>query len=140
MREDDWTPRQRVSAAEIEAAKSPKGGWTYAQLNAWGVPTPPPRGWKDRLIAFDGIAATDSASARSVSDLLDNPGQRLISGEPFGVEGHLDIDPVKLLRKVVMAVINAGHASCLNEFPDVLAYFKARMPSPAGGVSTECRD
>lgn len=32
--------------AEIEAARSPAGGWTRATLAGWGVPWPPPKGWK----------------------------------------------------------------------------------------------
>jgi len=127
---ENWTPRRRVTAAEIDAAKTPKGGWTYAQFAQWGVPTPPPKGWKERLLAFDDAEGFIAASApKSLVEALDNPGSRLIDGEPFGVQGQLDVDPAKILHKVVMAVINAGHASCLYEFPDVLAYFKARMPT-----------
>lgn len=33
-----------------------------------------------------------------------------------------------LLGKVVLAVVEAGHASCLYEFPEVLAYFGAALP------------
>lgn len=33
----------------IDEHRTPSGGWTSAQLAAWGVPWPPPRGWKDRL-------------------------------------------------------------------------------------------
>ena len=40
-----------VSFADIEAAKTPRGGWTRAQLHAWGVPWPPPKGWKQALVA-----------------------------------------------------------------------------------------
>jgi hypothetical protein len=36
--------------AEIEAAKTPRGGWTRAQLAAWGIPWPPPKGWRQALI------------------------------------------------------------------------------------------
>jgi hypothetical protein len=39
-----------VTAAEIEAAKTVRGGWTRAQLAVWGVPWPPPKGWKKKLI------------------------------------------------------------------------------------------
>jgi hypothetical protein len=39
------------TAAEIEAAKTPRGGWTRATLAEWGVDWPPRRGWKKRLIA-----------------------------------------------------------------------------------------
>ena len=53
---------------------------------------------------------------------------QLIDGEPFGVDGDLDVNPAKLLRKVVSAVISAGHASDLYEFPEVLAFFGARLP------------
>jgi hypothetical protein len=37
------------TAEEIEAGRSPAGGWTRAQLAQWGVPWPPPKGWKARL-------------------------------------------------------------------------------------------
>ena len=38
------------SAEEIEAAKTPAGGWTKAQLAEWGVSWPPKHGWKKRLL------------------------------------------------------------------------------------------
>ena len=34
---------------EIERARTPRGGWTRAQLAAWGVPWPPPNGWRKAL-------------------------------------------------------------------------------------------
>jgi len=34
---------------EIRAARTPKGGWTAAQLAEWGVKWPPPAGWRKRL-------------------------------------------------------------------------------------------
>ena len=40
----------KVSAAEIEAARSPRGGWTRATLAGWGVPWPPPSGWLRALL------------------------------------------------------------------------------------------
>jgi hypothetical protein len=45
------------TAAEIEAVRTPAGGWTRVQLEQWGVSWPPPRGWKDRLL---GIPETPS--------------------------------------------------------------------------------
>ena len=36
--------------AEIEAAKTPSGGWTREQLARWGVPWPPPKGWRQCLM------------------------------------------------------------------------------------------
>jgi hypothetical protein len=38
-----------VSPEEIHAAMTPRGGWTRAQLATWGVPWPPPSGWKKQL-------------------------------------------------------------------------------------------
>lgn len=43
---------KRVTNEEVEAARSPKGGWTRATLAKWGVPWPPPRGWR-RVITLD---------------------------------------------------------------------------------------
>ncbi|HEY3691113.1 MAG TPA: hypothetical protein VGL46_12540 [Pseudonocardiaceae bacterium] len=37
------------SPDEIEAARTPAGGFTRAQLAAWGVAWPPPKGWKKEL-------------------------------------------------------------------------------------------
>jgi hypothetical protein len=39
----------RVSPEEVEAARSPRGGWTRATLAAWDVPWPPPAGWRRAL-------------------------------------------------------------------------------------------
>lgn len=36
---------------EIKAAMTPEGGWTKETLAKWGVPWPPPKGWKAALIA-----------------------------------------------------------------------------------------
>lgn len=38
----------KVTRAEIEAAKK-HGGWTRDVLARWGVPWPPPRGWRREL-------------------------------------------------------------------------------------------
>jgi hypothetical protein len=42
----------RPTRREIEAAKTANGGWTKAQLAEWGVPWPPPPGWKKRLLGL----------------------------------------------------------------------------------------
>lgn len=34
------------SPEQIEAAKTRRGGWTRATLASWGVPWPPPKGWR----------------------------------------------------------------------------------------------
>ena len=35
---------------EIEDARTPKGGWTKKTLAEWGIPWPPTKGWRQRLI------------------------------------------------------------------------------------------
>jgi hypothetical protein len=42
--------RMLPAADEIEAARSPAGGWSRDQLAAWGVSWPPPKGWKAELL------------------------------------------------------------------------------------------
>jgi hypothetical protein len=39
-----------VSHEEIEAGRSPAGGFTRKQLAAWGVSWPPPAGWLNALL------------------------------------------------------------------------------------------
>jgi hypothetical protein len=41
----------QITAAEIEAAKSERGGWNKETLAKWGIAWPPKRGWRKRLIA-----------------------------------------------------------------------------------------
>jgi 5-methylcytosine-specific restriction endonuclease McrA len=45
----------RYTEAEIEALKTPAGGWKRKTLEKLGVPWPPPKGWKKALIAGDPI-------------------------------------------------------------------------------------
>lgn len=51
---DDPTPdgvyAPAPSPEEVAAAAtSPRGGWSAKQLAAWGVPWPPPKGWREDL-------------------------------------------------------------------------------------------
>lgn len=41
---------KQISEQEIESKKTTLGGWTKKQLEEWGVPWPPPKGWKEKLI------------------------------------------------------------------------------------------
>ena len=95
-----------MTAEEIEAGRSEKGGFTKAQLASWGIPWPPPPGWKERL-------------------MQDGP------SEPLKSPIRPDHCPHELLRKVVLAVVEKGHASDFYEFPDVLEYFGAQLPCRA---------
>ena len=50
--EDDRTPLTRK---QIELGRTPRGGFTRAQLTEWGVPWPPPKGWLQALLRGDPI-------------------------------------------------------------------------------------
>lgn len=41
-----------ITHHQIEAFKTERGGWTKDQLAEWGVPWPPPKGWKAKIVAF----------------------------------------------------------------------------------------
>jgi hypothetical protein len=45
------------SEEEIEKARIPQGGWTRKQLAEWGVPWPPPKGWKSQLARQPDLAS-----------------------------------------------------------------------------------
>lgn len=40
-----------MTAEEIDAKRSPRGGWTAKTLAEWGISWPPPRGWRKALLA-----------------------------------------------------------------------------------------
>ena len=39
-----------LTLEEIEAARTPNGGWTRETLASWGIPWPPPKGWRKDLV------------------------------------------------------------------------------------------
>lgn len=41
----------KLTPEEIDAKRSPRGGWTRETLAGWGIPWPPPTGWRRALIA-----------------------------------------------------------------------------------------
>ncbi|MFE2159898.1 hypothetical protein ACFW9M_19020 [Streptomyces lydicus] len=49
------------SPEEVEAARTPAGGWKRDQIAAWGVPWPPPKGWKEELAERWKAARHDGA-------------------------------------------------------------------------------
>jgi hypothetical protein len=67
MSADEQAAHEAEWRKRIAAAKSPGGSWSRATLAQWGVPWPPPRGWKEALIAGrpipvrHGLAATPAA-------------------------------------------------------------------------------
>lgn len=52
------------SREEIEAGKSSKGGFTRKQLAAWGVPWPPPKGWRRTLERGDVVQCREHQSSK----------------------------------------------------------------------------
>lgn len=50
----DDGPRNHTERV-ILAARSSAGGWTSSTLAAWGVPWPPPAGWRAQLVASDAL-------------------------------------------------------------------------------------
>jgi hypothetical protein len=102
----------KMTAEEIEAGRSEAGGYTKAQLAMWGVPWPPPKGWKEALLSG-------------------TPMERAM--QPSAVRATMDAND--LLRQVVLAVIDHGHASDLYDYPDVLAYFGSQMPADRGAAA-----
>jgi hypothetical protein len=49
-----------LTEADIEAGKSQRGGFTREQLAAWGVPWPPPKGWRATLTTQTGTVSADA--------------------------------------------------------------------------------
>lgn len=103
----------KLSAEEIDAARSAKGGFDRATLAAWGVPWPPPMGWRQMLIDGAPIPqpGVDGVSATAVKP----------SACP----------EAKLLHQVVMAVIEAGQGDILKGIHDLNVYYGSELPTVA---------
>ena len=56
------------SPEQIEAAKTPGGGWDRKTLADWGVRWPPPKGWKKRLAEEHQRAGADQPQQRPDQD------------------------------------------------------------------------
>lgn len=93
----------RLTIEQIDAARTEKGGFTKDTLAGWGVPWPPPKRWKDALLAGAPI-----------------PPQP----EPTEIE-----DYERLLTQVVAAVISSGNGHILNELPEVAAFYNCHIPT-----------
>jgi hypothetical protein len=66
--------------AEIEAARTPAGGWTREQLAAWGVPWPPPKGWRRRLAGLADRSMKARRSSRVSCGCWVMAGSRIVRG------------------------------------------------------------
>lgn len=114
---------------QMISALGPKGRKAMAQKNLAAVMGSAGRfdpSWNGS--ASPSVSEDGPVTAAALQRMMDASTPHMIDGEPFGISEQLDIDPAKLLRRVVSAVISAGHASDLYEFPEVLAFFGARLP------------
>lgn len=53
-----------MTEAEIAAKRTARRGWTRATLAAWGVPWPPPKGWKRALIEGRSVPTKGEAAQK----------------------------------------------------------------------------
>lgn len=103
----------KISAEEIDAAKTTKGGWDRATLAAWGIGWPPPKGWRQMLI--DGAP-------------IPEPG---INGEPATSLRPSACPEAGLLREVVMATIESGNGHILAGIKALNDYYGYDLPTVA---------
>jgi len=106
----------KLTAEEIDAAKSAKGGWDRASLAAWGVGWPPPKGWRQMLI--NGTA-------------IPEPGR---DGEPATAVRPSACPEAAILRQVVMTVIESGHGEVLSGIKALNDYYGFQLPTVADVV------
>lgn len=129
--ENTGLPDRMMAAID---ALGPKGRKAMAQKNIQGVMGDAGRfspDWGKDVHASQPSPADSTGSspaAGSLQRMMDASKPDLVDGEPFNVVGEIDLDPAQLLRKVVSAVISAGRADILWEFPDVLAFFGSKIP------------
>lgn len=107
LEQEMTSPFRKISQAELDAAKSPNGGYTKAALMQWGIEWPPKKGWQQAL-----LHGTDP----------NNP----VRVEKAQIEGDTE-----LLERVVAHIIEQGHAVLLHGIPGLLDRFNARLPSAA---------
>lgn len=111
----------KLTEKEIEAGKSPAGGFTKKQLAEWGVPWPPPAGWRQALVNGTRIPKHGEYNKFAKNE-------RVIKRYGEDRRDYTNDELHDLIRKIVVSVINCGHASDLYEYEDVLEYFGAQIP------------
>ena len=98
-------PPFKLSDAQIEAAKSPRGGFTRSTLAAWGVPWPPPKGWRRALIAGRPIPEHRRRRSRSNGRRSSEPSDDLVQAE-------------SLVFAVATFLIERGHHEAASDLAD----------------------
>jgi hypothetical protein len=108
-----------LTDAEIEAGKTPAGGFTRKQLAKWGVSWPPPKGWRARLTGRQKSKPGKTPSKEK---------QRYIKGHRERKAHQGTFDANALLKVVVGTIISKGHASDLYDIPEILLYYGVEIP------------
>lgn len=70
----------RLTNDQVLAGRSPKGGWSAATLASWGVPWPPPHGWRRAITIGGGPVLLHGSLAWLAPDF---------DQAPFGAAGHV---------------------------------------------------
>lgn len=91
-----------VTAEEIEAKKTPKGAWTRAQLAEWGVPWPPPRGWREALVK--GLDP-DTYLFNGLSQLPEHSKSRLLILVPYYIS-QLEMEGKHNMARTFTLILN----------------------------------
>ena len=102
----------KLTFEEIEAGRSEKGGYSKAQLALWGVPWPPPKGWREALLNGTPLAEQEFATGAMK-------------------DRHIKTADGDLLHKVVMAVIESGHGKILAGIEELNEYYGHKLPTVA---------
>ena len=74
-REKHFDQYVEIDEEILDRARTPRGGWTKAQLEVLGVGWPPPQGWRRRVV---GQLATRSAIERFVKLRTQTAGRRYL--------------------------------------------------------------
>lgn len=105
-------------------------------IEALGKKVRKERAQQNREIVFpmEDFAPNQTAAPvtqEALAKMMADSRPQMVSGSGQDCVGELDIDPAKLLLKVVSAVISHGQGHILYDFPEVLEFTKSRIPSRA---------
>lgn len=80
-------------------------------------------------------------TTEALENMMASSQPKLVDGSTQDCVGELDIDPVRLLRKVVSAVVSHDQGHILYEFPELLEFLGSRIPSreDAGNLGVDER-
>lgn len=80
---------KKLTIEEIMAARTPRGGWTKAQLIAWGLEWPVKSGWAKRLTGDENVSLPLPGRAKTDINLAKK------------TRSQLEQENVELMREVI---------------------------------------